>query len=634
MKNYLNKNSNLVSLFTLILIFVSSGITQGQVVNGYAKVTAIAGNTITISSVAGEINETADTFDNNDYIIIMQMQDNVIGVTADNSNFGNVGSIASAGLYEVRRIVSQTAGPPRVLTLDAPPANTYNIGANSSVQIITFRRFGSPNYTSTSNMSALAWNGSIGGVLAIDVQGVFTLAHNLSADGAGFRGAANDDNSQSGWNDMPNPLCEDNIFRTSYPGTRALKGEGIYKNTNPNYVAARGKMLNGGGGGNSHNGGGGGGGNYSAGGLGGWGWNCDVVNRSAGGQGGIGLHPYISANRVFMGGGGGAGERNNGFDSYGGNGGGIILLRAGTLQTTGACGTLTISANGANGALGNGWDGCGGGGAGGSIVLDVANWNVAATCPILVRANGGDGGSVNSSMHGGGGGGGQGVIFYSTPLPSNVSNTTTVGIGGCNNNANPCDRAANGENIGTNVFFNSSTPLPVQLVYFRAKNVGKKQAQTEWLVESAFNFDFFELERSYDVRTWEKLEKVYYQNTQKLYSYIDANILADVVYYRLKMIDKGGSFSYSPVVKVSFAKDAYLFVYPNPTQDKVFVETTEPEKLKQIYLHNIKGEKMTFTTKIENNKVILDLSHLSNGLYVLQLHFEDNFVTEKLAIQK
>jgi CRISPR/Cas system CMR subunit Cmr4 (Cas7 group RAMP superfamily) len=87
-------------------------------------------------------------------------------------------------------------------------------------------------------------------------------------------------------------------------------------------------------------------------------------------------------------------------------------------------------------------------------------------------------------------------------------------------------------------------------------------------------------------------------------------------------------------VKVSFAKDAYLFVYPNPTQDKVFVETTEPEKLKQIYLHNIKGEKMTFITKIENNKVILDLSHLSNGLYVLQLHFEDNFVTEKLAIQK
>ncbi|MCS6824932.1 MAG: hypothetical protein NZ529_11620, partial [Cytophagaceae bacterium] len=337
-----------IKIFTCLVLsfFVFYSRSYAQVVNGYAKVTNITGNQITISTSAGEIDETADAFNNGDLIIIMQMQDDVIGSTSNNSSFGNLGSIQSAGLYEVRQIVSQVTGPPRVLTLDAAPSNIYNLGTNSSVQVITFRRFGSPNYTSTSNMNALAWNGNIGGVLAIDVPGTFTLSHNLSADGAGFRGGASDvDNVTS---------CDATTYFSSSGGNYAPKGEGIYRNTNSNYAAARGKILNGGGGGNSHNGGGGGGSNFSAGGTGGPGWggsSSSPCSPSAGGLGGISLNAHININRVFMGGGGGTGERNNGFTTNGGNGGGIIIVRAATLQTTGSCATpLSISANGLPGS--------------------------------------------------------------------------------------------------------------------------------------------------------------------------------------------------------------------------------------------------------------------------------------------
>lgn len=616
------------TLLTL-LAFFNAHFLIAQIVNGYARVTAITGTNITISTTAGEIDETADTFDNNDLIIVMQMQDNVIGNTTNTSSFGILGSIASAGLYEVRRIVSQTAGPPRVLTIDAPLTNTYNIGANSSVQVITFRRLGSPNYTSTGNMSALSWNGSIGGVLAIDVPGIFTLAHNLSANGAGFRGAANDDNGLSNWTDIPNPTCQDNIFRTSYPNPQALKGEGIYRNTDPNFVAARGKILNGGGGGNSHNGGGGGGGNFSAGGLGGWGWNCNTVNRSAGGQGGISLNAHININRVFMGGGGGAGERNNGFDSYGGNGGGIIILRANVLQTTGACGTLTISANGANAAPGNGWDGCGGGGAGGSIAFIVNTWNVSPTCPIVVSGNGGNGGNVNSSMHGGGGGGGQGVIFYTSSAPSNVSNTTTAGSGGCNNNNNPCDRASDGENLGTNVFFSSSTPLPVELALFQAKAIGKRTAQVEWLVKSGFNVEKFELERSMDMQHWENIYQEQWGN--EFYKYIDKDVPFNQVYYRLKTWDKDGSFKYSKPVFVRFEDTFAIGIYPNPANDKVFVELEE--EIVSSYVQDIRGVRTSLLIhKVENQKY-LSVEGVPNGLYMLHIQTATQSWVLKLAVQ-
>ena len=98
-------------------------------------------------------------------------------------------------------------------------------------------------------------------------------------------------------------------YRTNSTNS-AFKGEGIYKNTNANFVNGIAKILNGGGGGGQDvNGGGAGGGNFTTGGLGGIGWNgtaagCPIAT-SPRGLGGLSLSAQITANRVFMGGGGG-----------------------------------------------------------------------------------------------------------------------------------------------------------------------------------------------------------------------------------------------------------------------------------------------------------------------------------------
>ncbi|GIV39342.1 MAG: hypothetical protein KatS3mg033_1142 [Thermonema sp.] len=625
------------ALWSLLLwISLSAHWAQAQYVNAYAKVLAVSGNNLTLSTAPGEINETYDTFDNGDLIIIMQMQGNVLGNTTNTSAFGDpIAGLGSVGLYEVRQIVSQTYSPQRVLTLDAPPANTYQIDSNSSLQVITFRRLGNPNYTTTSNLAALPWNGNIGGVLAIDVPGTLTLAHNLTADGAGFRGGPNDDNTQSLWRNMPNPVCEDNVFYSNYPGVRAPKGEGIYKNTNPNYVAARGKLLNGGGGGNSHNGGGGGGGNYSAGGNGGWGWNCDQVNRSAGGLGGIALNGYTSINRVFMGGGGGAGERNNGFDSYGGNGGGIIILRAASVGTSGSCTSARlISANGNDAAPGNGWDGCGGGGAGGSIVLIVNNWNVPLSCPIHVSVNGGNGGNVNSSMHGGGGGGGQGVIFFTTPLPANVTTSTAPGIGGCNNNANPCDRAANGQNAGSSVFTSQFTPLPVELLGFRALALEYPKVRLEWAVAQPEEAAAFHIERSVDLQTWEEIGRLLSKPHQQYYSFYDTEASNRQIYYRLKVYRTSGEHFYSNVQFVDFGHvTAEVYLYPNPTTNKVFISSNR--KLLKVWVCGIEGTLLAdVPVRVEGHQAEVSLHSLANGFYLLYIQTENQLKIERVCLQK
>src|SRR5690606_38045231 len=112
----------------------------------------------------------------------------VIGTITNTVAFGDLGDISNTGIYEVRQISSHTevAGSPTTITFVSTPNYTYNFNTNSSVQIISLRTFGSPDYTTTGNMSAKNWDGQTGGVLAIHVPGTLTLLHNLSADLAGF----------------------------------------------------------------------------------------------------------------------------------------------------------------------------------------------------------------------------------------------------------------------------------------------------------------------------------------------------------------------------------------------------------------------------------------------------------------
>ena len=106
-----------------------------QVINGYAKVTSLSGATLTLSNV----NEAAHTFEDDEWVVLMQMQDDVIGTTANSASFGDLGSIASAGLYEIRQIDSHTEslGLPATITLKSVPTNSYNTCPNCSVQILS-----------------------------------------------------------------------------------------------------------------------------------------------------------------------------------------------------------------------------------------------------------------------------------------------------------------------------------------------------------------------------------------------------------------------------------------------------------------------------------------------------------------
>lgn len=621
--------------FLILILIVISLSTKAQILNAYAKVTNINGakTTLTVTNV----NQTSHTFTVGGSVIMMQMQDDVIGTNTTNiASFGNLGAIANAGVYEIGIISARSpaTGTPTTITLSSPLAGTYNTGANSSVQLITLRDLGA-NYTTTATISGLTWDGNVGGVIAIQVTNTLTLNNSISANGIGFAGGTKNPNGYS--------ACESTTYATAIATRYSGKGEGIYKRTNAAFAGARGKIINGGGGGNDVNSGGGGGGNYSAGGNGGLGWvpagtGC---SPSVGGLGGISLNGQISATRIFMGGGGGAGHQNDGNGTEGGKGGGIVLIKATNIRTTGAC-AVSISANGATAANGSN-DGGGGAGAGGSILLQVSSFSVTGTCPLTVSSNGGNGGSsVTSGVHGGGGGGGQGVVIYSIAQPTtNVTTSTAPGTGG--SSCSGCAASANGAagpgsgNLG--IINSSAGPLPIELISFEGKaNTG--MVELYWKTASEINNDFFTVEKSNDGFEYTPIGTVKANNTTTMsrYQLNDLKPSRGTNYYRLKQTDFDESYSYSQIIAVDFDESIDFSVFPNPLlQNQSLIISFEKDYATAIYLsiYDVTGKQVFAKTVNVNTQreVKLDRLDLPAGIYTVRINNDYLNSTKKIVIE-
>jgi uncharacterized repeat protein (TIGR01451 family) len=399
-----------------------------------------------------------------DLLMIIQMQDAAVNTTNTGAyGDGTAGDPAtgyttanSAGRYEFITAASAVpvAGGSLTFTGAGPSnglLNTYTEAAYSATTQgqRTFQVIRVPQYASatlSSNLTAPAWNGSVGGVLVIDVSGQLTLGGTVSLDGVGFRGGAG---RQLGGETGGSAT---DYVTLAAAGANGSKGEGIAGT--PQYVAnatltdlinnavegyvngsySRGAPGNAGGGGtdaspsdNSENSGGGGGGNGSGGGNGGYAWNTSSLGNGFGGS----AYPG-SVSNLIMGGGAGAGTTNNGtadptnsnpagINSSGAAGGGIVIIHAGTVVGTG-----TISANGQS-ALNVQNDGAGGGGAGGSIELLALSGGITGATLSAAGGNGGStwltsnsGGGYPGARHGPGGGGGGGVILTSS-APASAS---------------------------------------------------------------------------------------------------------------------------------------------------------------------------------------------------------------------
>ena len=156
-------------------------------------------------------------------------------------------------------------------------------------------------------------------------------------------------------------------------------------------------------------------------------------------------------------------------------------------------------------------------------------------------------------------------------------------------------------------------PVPITLSNFDGV-VENKTTILNWISETETNSKAFEIERSNNGKDFNAIGNVSATNltTGFHYSFTDKLPLIGNNFYRLKMIDIDGQFTYSNTILINnFNSKDKILIYPNPAKNIITIETSTNGILN---IYNCKGEKV-ISTITKNNFTTLDISKLPVGTY-------------------
>lgn len=199
--------------------------------------------------------------------------------------------------------------------------------------------------------------------------------------------------------------------------------------------------------------------------------------------------------------------------------------------------------------------------------------------------------------------------------------------------------------LHSNGGIHSANPLPVELLSFEAKPIDNEYIQINWITATEINNDGFELLRSKDGLSFEKIAWIkgngnYSQ--KKSYSYNDTKVSSGTYYYKLRQIDFDGKFEDFNVISVSLSnkyESAEIVVRPIPTSNTITLDITSINNSQTVIsVYNYSGQKVLELNKDfvkgENSLTIEEVSQFSSGIYYINLTLNNKVFTKKFVVSK
>ncbi len=179
--------------------------------------------------------------------------------------------------------------------------------------------------------------------------------------------------------------------------------------------------------------------------------------------------------------------------------------------------------------------------------------------------------------------------------------------------------------------------LPVVLTSFNANLTNGRKVAISWTTQQEVNSDFFDVQKSADGLNWRSigtLKAAGNSSNPVAYSFTDNNPQKGSNFYRIRMNDLDGKFSFTPVKNVYLNEAGRISLYPNPTTDVLNISLgTAPAADWSISLYDNSGHMMM---QGKYNKATTAISvpvqDYPSGYYVLKIMDGNSVQSNKFII--
>lgn len=177
--------------------------------------------------------------------------------------------------------------------------------------------------------------------------------------------------------------------------------------------------------------------------------------------------------------------------------------------------------------------------------------------------------------------------------------------------------------------------LPVTLLNFTASN-NNSIVTLHWNVASEVNFKEYVIERSTDGLHFSSIGEVT-AKSKSSYSFIDNNSpVINTIYYRLKMMDIDGRFTYSKIVPVKLNLKGTIVLSPNPARENITLAFKKPlAENARLKITDVAGKELFNAAIAANqNNVRLSVNKFPSGRYFISIVSAHTLINESFVVIK